>query len=542
MNIEFKSYIISRTSNITNKSCIFFFLFSVISTFSSGQTWDISGKIIDGLTRDPVDYAYVTAIGDTAFAVTDAEGNYTIHISRKATAISILADGYTKFTIPVKDIIKLKLNVELTANVSQLSTEAKKKEERPVDNIVEKIIENRDKNDPENNDYLSYRTYEKMEFDVANVSDELKEKKIMQPFSFMFDNMDSITTNGKPFLPFFFTETISDVHYQNKPKQKREIVIASKSAGIENLTLIQHLKDIYRDITLYDNYVNVFGKSFISPVSTEGMKHYNYTIKDSSIIDGKKCYKINFTAKKKFELTFNGEFWFHDTTFAVQRITLYLIKNPTINFVDDFKYVKVFTNVEGNKWIPYHEQLVVQFSNRVKGMSIIGRKSQYYADTKINQPPEDTVFKTTSTIRFDPKAFDQSNSYWRKNRLEKLTDREKDIYDIVDTLKKLPAFQLYVGTIVVILSGHVPYGKIDYGPYYNFISKNTVEGWRFRFGGRTNEKFSTHWQFEGYGAYGTEDGKFKYMGGIRYTLKRKPFKAIGFQYKNDLVQPGLYEG
>ncbi|MEO5570365.1 MAG: DUF5686 family protein, partial [Bacteroidia bacterium] len=42
--------------------------------------------------------------------------------------------------------------------------------------------------------------------------------------------------------------------------------------------------------------------------------------------------------------------------------------------------------------------------------------------------------------------------------------------------------------------------------------------------------------------YGTEDGKFKYMGGIRYTLKRKPFKAIGFQYKNDLVQPGLYEG
>ena len=25
-------------------------------------------------------------------------------------------------------------------------------------------------------------------------------------------------------------------------------------------------------------------------------------------------------------------------------------------------------------------------------------------------------------------------------------------------------------------------------------------------------------------------------------LKRKPFKAIGFQYKNDVVQPGLYEG
>jgi len=542
LNLHRKVEAVPRTLNAVHLFFLLFFATLIFSSQSQAQTWSISGKVIDALTREPVDYAYITAEGDATFALSDIDGNYTINITSAATAIVVLADGYTKLTIPVKNITNLKLNIELTANASVLATEARNEGERPVERLVEKIIENREKNDPQNNDYFSYRTYEKIEFDLANVSEKIKEKRMMKPFAFIFDNMDSVTTNGKPFLPFFFTETLSDVHHKSKLKQKREIVIASKTAGIENLTLIQLLKDIYRDITIYDNYINVFGKSFISPVSAEGLKHYYYTIKDTSIIDGRTCYKIIFSAKHKFDLTFSGEIWFHDTTFAVQRITMYLGKSAMINFVDDFKYVKVFKNVTDNKWVPDREQLVVQFSTREKGMSIIGRKSQYYDDSKINQPPADSVFKITSTIRFDPDAYDQTNRYWRDHRLEKLTDREKDIYDLVDTLKKLPAFQIYVGSVVVALTGYVPYGKIDYGPYYNLVSSNTVEGLRFRFGGRTNDKFSTHLQLEGYGAYGTSDGVFKYMGGIRYAIKRKPYKAIGFQYKNDVVQPGLYEG
>ncbi|MEP7170468.1 MAG: DUF5686 family protein, partial [Bacteroidota bacterium] len=464
--VHCKSYIVNCTFYIV----IFFLILFFPSTCKAQQTWSISGKVVDALTHEPVDYAYITAEGDASFAITDADGNYTINISSAATAINVLADGYAKFTIAVKDIVKLKLNVELTANASQLATEALKNEERPVQRMVEKIIENREKNDPVNNDYFSYHTYEKIEFDLANVSEKIKEKKIMKPFAFMFDNMDSVTTNGKPFLPFFFTETLSDVYHEHKPQQKREIVIASKTAGVENLTLIQLLKDIYRDITIYDNYINVFGKSFISPVSIEGLKHYDYIIRDTTIIDGKTCYKIIFTAKKKFDLTFNGEFWFHDTTFAVQRITMFLTKDAMINFVDDFKFVKVYKNIDDNKWVPDHEQLVVQFSNREKGMSIIGRKTQNYSDLKINQPPADSIFKLKSTIRFHPMAYDQSKEFWRDNRLEKLTDREKDIFDRVDTLKKLPAFKLYIGSVVVALTGYIPYGKIDYGPYYHLIS------------------------------------------------------------------------
>ncbi len=452
-----------------------------------------------------------------------------------------MADGYVTAKIAVSSFKQLTVNFELTANAKMLAEKARTEGERPVDWYVKKIIENKDNNDAENNDYFSYRSHEKMEFDLTDIDEKVKQKKMMQPFAFMFENMDTVFSNAAPFLPFFFTETLSEVYHRNNPKQKREIVTASQSAGVENLTIIQLLKDIYRDITIYDNYINILGKSYISPVSDEGIKHYKYYITDSTYVGNRWCFKIVFKAKKKYEPTFNGEFWFHDTTFALQRINMFLTEDALLNFVDEFAYVKVFSNVGSTKWVPEREQLVVKFTNREKGMSIIGRKSKYYAGIKINKAPDEEIFKSRSYIRFQPSTFDHNNFYWRDNRLEKLTEREKDIYDLVDTLKTLPAFQVYVGLIVVALTGYAEIGKINYGPWYHLVSRNDVENVRFRFGGRTNDKFSPYVQLEGYGAYGTRDEKFKYMGGIRYTLQRKPFKAIGFQYKNDYVQPGLHE-
>lgn len=521
----------------------FFCLLSLLLFACSlhAQTWQINGRITDALTREPISYAYVAATGDSAFAFTDNDGNFIINIGSGTKTLAASARGYVTVTIPVSGIKKLHVDFEMTSNASQLKKLANKEGERPVELYVKKIVDNRQVNNALNNKYFSYHSYEKMEFDLTDISDKQRAKKAMQPFAFIFDNADSVTTNGKPYVPLFLSESVSDVYHRTNPVQKIEIVRASKTAGIEKLSLIQVLKDIYRDITLYDDYINVFGKSFISPVSYEGLKHYNYAITDSSVIFGKWCYKITFTADKRFEPTFNGDFWFNDSTFALQRITLSLNKTAMINFVEDFAYVKVFSYAEENRWIPAREHLVVKFANHQDGMSIVGRKTKFFTNTKIDDASSDSVFEKKSYIYMDPLAFDRNKAYWRKNRSEVLTQRESDIYELLDTLKKLPAFQVYVGALIVGLSGYAEIGKINYGPWYNLVSRNNIEGARFRFGGRTNDKFSTKWQLEGYGAYGTKDGKFKYMTGVRYTLQRKPFRAIGFQYKNDYVQPGLNE-
>lgn len=521
---------------------LFFTVFLVwVHGIAVAQTWEITGRVTDAFTKEPLQFVYISATGDTCFAFSDSKGRYKITVTSKSGELRAVNKGYLPVTIPIKSHNKLVINFEMNASAVKMASEAHSEGNRAVEDYVSKIYENRDINNPIFNDYYSYRSYEKMQFDLNDITEELKEKKILRPFEKLLVYADTVESNESPVLPFFFTESVSDVYHRSKPLQKCEIVRANRSAGVENLTVIQLLRDIYRNIAVYDDYVNVFGKSFISPVSKEGMKHYYYYITDSTFIEGRKCYKVDFIAKKKHELTFSGNIWFNDTTFALQRITLYLGRNARLNFVDEFAYVKVFKTIDNGKWVPSHEQLIVRFSTRQKGMSITARKTKYYHNQEINVFKHDSVFKSHSYIKFDTEAFDRSREYWRKTRLEDLTEREADIFELVDTLKEMPAFQIYVATIVVALTGHVEIGKFDVGPYYHLVSKNDVEGYRMRFGGRTNDKFSQRWRFEGYGAYGTKDKTFKYMAGIRYTILKKPFHAIGYQFKDDVVQPGLHE-
>jgi hypothetical protein len=61
-----------------------------------------------------------------------------------------------------------------------------------------------------------------------------------------------------------------------------------------------------------------------------------------------------------------------------------------------------------------------------------------------------------------------------------------------------------------------------------------VEGWRFRFGGRTSEIFSKWYELFGYVAYGLKDEKWKYSIGFKTFVTKKPNRQIfGINYKSD---------
>ena len=47
----------------------------------------------------------------------------------------------------------------------------------------------------------------------------------------------------------------------------REELLGNKNSGFnENQTLISDLKDIYDEVDIYDNYLQFFDKSFVSPL------------------------------------------------------------------------------------------------------------------------------------------------------------------------------------------------------------------------------------------------------------------------------------
>jgi len=506
-----------------------------------GQTTKVSGKVSDALTNEPVPFANVAFKGTRIGAVTDINGNFTIETNEPTDSLTASFVGYKAVTLKINRGKSQTANFLLKTSEVELLEVVVKAGENPANILIKKVIDHKDENDRNRHEYFSYELYNKLEFDLTDIPPDFKEKKLVKPFAFIFDNVDSNVTNSKPFLPFFITETISDVQYRKNPKATKERIKASKISGLENESVTQFLGDMYQNIDVYDNYMNIFGKSFVSPVSNVGLLYYKYYLTDSAFFDNQWCYKLKFKPRRKQELTFTGECWIHDTTFAIRKIDIRVVDDANINFVEDLAVVKEYTRVDNQYWMLSKEMLVVDFAARKDGMGLIGRRSASYKDFTINVPIPEESLSGPENIVVDDNSTGKDESFWAEARHDSLSDREKKIYSMVDTIKTLPAFRTYVDIITLFFTGHYEVGKFEIGPYFTLFSFNQVEGARFRLGGRTGPKFSERLRLEGYAAYGAKDEEFKYMGGFRYFLQTKPRMAIGARYKNDVVQLGQSE-
>ena len=501
----------------------------------------MSGKVTDKLTGEPIPFANVAFKGTLIGTQTDFDGNYKLSTDKPADSLTASFVGYTPVTLPVRKGSVQTVNFLLKVNQVALKEVEVFAGENPANIILRNIIDNKDKNDKDRLASYQYEVYNKMEFDMTDIPPDFKDKKLIKPFAFIFDNMDSSVSNSKPFLPFFITENLSDVYYRKSPRARKEIIKASKVSGLENESVTQFLGDMYQNIDIYNNYVDIFGKSFVSPISNLGMVYYKYYLLDSAFISNQWCYKLKFKPRRKQELTFIGEFWVHDTTWAIKKIDMRVVDDANINFVEDLAVVKEYERVEDKYWMMTKELLVVDFAARKDGLGFIGRKSTSYRDFVINQEIPQARFDGSLEVDILDSASAKTDDFWREARHDSLSEREKKIYHMVDTIKTLPAFKTYVDIVTLFFTGYKEFGKIELGPYYTLLSFNQIEGARFRFGGRTSPQFSDRLRLEGYVAYGTTDQKFKYSGGFRYFLNKKPREAVGATYKYDVLQLGQSE-
>jgi hypothetical protein len=504
---------------------------------SSQTTTVVKGKIADAITREPLPFVNLIFKGTSVGGTTDIEGNYTMSTTLKVDSIVISYVGYNKVTRVIKPGITQEVNIGLRQGVDLITVEVKAGE-NPAWRILRKIIANKDRNDREKLVSYEYEVYNKVEFDLNNISEDFKNSKLLQPFSFIFDNIDSSNAKEKPYLPLFMTEALSDFYYRGNPKTRNEVIKASKVAGIQNESVSQFMGDMYQNVNIYDNTILVFGKDFVSPISDNALLFYKFYLIDSTVIDGHKCYQLQFKPKRKQELTFTGNLWAADTTFGIIQIEMAIASDANINFINATNVVQQYTYVD-SVWMMEKERLVIDFNpfpieqKKKSVMGIYGRKTASYSNFKINQPREDSFYSLTENLKVADDAFKKSEEYWKQHRLDSLSKNEKQIYHMVDTLQTLPIYHTWVDVLQIFVTGYKVKGNFEYGPYYNMLSFNEIEGTRFRFGGRTSNKFSRWYELNGYAAYGTRDEKFKYSLGLRAFISKKPRALVGMTYKND---------
>ena len=285
---------------------LFISLFS-LSLF--GQKTIVTGKVSDAETGEVMPFVNLLFKGGKVGTSTDFQGNYRIETYYPSDSLICSFVGYRPQVKAVKrdqsQVVDFKM-VAGSVALQQVEILGSKKDKNPALTLLEKVIDYKPVNNREKLDAYEYETYNKIEFDLNNIDEKMGNSKVLKPFKFIFDNID--TTDEKASLPFFMTETISEYYFRSEPKKSKEIIKGTKVSGLENESVSQFLGDMYQNINIYENYLHFFGKGFVSPIADFGAFSYRYYIVDSAYIDNVWCYKLDFTPRRQNELTFKGTY------------------------------------------------------------------------------------------------------------------------------------------------------------------------------------------------------------------------------------------
>ena len=526
-----------------------FFLITVsllIMFQASSQIKKINGVIRDKQSDEPIPFGSVYFKLSGKGVLTDTAGRFSFSLDRWIAndTIRISSVGYNVVYIPLAAIkdsasLTIKLEVQTFANDAVV----KVKYNRALW-FWKKIMKNKPIHDRTHWNNFSYEIYNKLELDLENLNtSKLSQNKLLKPLSFVLNYIDS-TSEEKPFLPAYLIETLSDYYYQKSPHKAKEIIKATKTNGIDNESVIKELGGMYQNIDVYSNFIPVFDKQFISPFNDNGSSYYNFKLLDTQYLSKKRLVHFRFTPKHKGEDVFEGDCWVHDTTFAIQKITLRPSVDANINFISGLTLIQEFKLVNDTTWFLYKDKFVADISPiGSKKISLRGRKTTTYKNVVINDSAilkklEEN--KKAEEITLLPKVLDKPDSFWTQNRHEELSKSEKTVYVVLDTLQKNPTYIHYRNTIAFLFSGTKDIGNFRIGPWYYWLSANNWEGARMRFDFSTNKDFDKHWYFNTYLAYGFGDNKFKGRGEIRYEFNWTPWSYISLSYKNDLDNGQMY--
>jgi hypothetical protein len=512
------------------------------------------GKVLVGIARDehsfePVPFASVRFRIAQSGTLADSSGSFwLLQGPHSKDTLEITSVGYQDFIQPIDFSAVTGDTLRITANMvrgKMIAAVTLKVKVNRAHILWKRIIAHKPMNDRYRFNNFSYQLYNKLELDLKNINkDKLSQMKLLKPFSFIFENVD--TAEGASFLPAYLTEAISNYYYQKNPVKRREVFEAVNTVGVNNESVSKLLGGMDQNVNFYDNFIPVFDKLFISPIADNSEDYYNYKIADTQHLGGKRIIHLLFSPKHKGTNTFEGDCWVHDTTNAIQKMNLRLDASANVNYVQKLSLIQEYQMINDSTWFLAKDKFVVDVNPIGKNsIAFIGRKTTTYQNIVVNDSSvvkELDKNKKKEEVILPPSASYKNEDYWAQSRPEDLTEGEKKVYKMIDTLLSLPAFQRYTRMINFIGTGYLPVGKFLIGPWQNWYYVNSVEGSRLRFDLGTNSKWQKYTILHGYLAYGFGDQKWKGEMDGMYLFKRHPRMYIYGEYRNDFDYNQQYVG
>ena len=522
----------------------FYFLLLIFSSFFAHSQSKVSGQVKDEF-GDPIAYANVFFKDSNDGTITNENGRFYLETYETHSFVVFSFVGYKTLEIELTEKNNFKMDVVLEEESASLEevvifSGKQSKKNNPAIDILRKIWENRRANGVRKFKQYTYDKYEKLEFDLNTIDSGLINSRTFRGMEFIFDQVDTSRITGNTYLPLFINEAFSKVYGDNIINKETEVLEGNKNSGFENnQTFIELIKDLYADFDIYDNHLKFFNVAFTSPLSKTGINVYNYVLLDSAYLGDKWCYNIIYYPRRKNELTFKGDFWVNDSTWAVKEINLQASKSANLNWIREIYIEQEYDVLNDSTFLITKDYMLSDFSFRKKESAngMYGKRTTLYDNYEFDIPKEESFYKEN----IDPykyEVYNRSDQFWEERRMEALSKDEKGVYKMLDTLITVPRFKNLYTIGALIASGYYEFKGFDAGPVFSIFGYNEVEGLRLRLGGRTYFGQNDPWRIEGFGAYGFKDQKFKYGLSGKVLVSKKNRKILFGGYRKDIEQTG----
>ena len=507
------------------------------------QSMAASGQVLQGVVKDshneePIPFVSIEVMPAKRGTITDSLGFFSIQLQGwQADSVIISYVGYASKVLYLQ---QLDLTKPLQIQLERQTTGGVVVRTKANWGLIlwRKIVRNKPRNDRSRFQNFSYEVHNKLELDINKINaDKLRDMKLLKPFAFILQNVDS-SESGVPILPIFLTETMSDYWHSKSPNRSREEIKASKTNGIDNESVTQQLGGMYQNVNVYSNFIPVFDKQFVSPLSDNGDAYYQYRVADTVLLNGRRYFHWLFSPRRKGENCFEGDAWIHDSSFAVQRISLRLDASANVNYVENLSIYQDYRLINDSVWFLSKDKFIADIypiGKNKTGMK--GRKTTTYRNVLVN---DEAVLRQLARNKLQeevmvlPGAEEKPEGYWHDSRHEELNKQEQSIYKMIDTLQQMPLFKKYYNTISFLTTGYKPIGNYEIGPWFNWVSLNAWEGLRMRFDLGTTPGFNRNMYLHGYLAYGFGDRRLKGKAEMYYFFNKSPRKMLHLSYLSDL--------
>ena len=493
----------------------------------------VNGFIRDAVTKRPMPFVTVV-FKDGKGVSSDDNGTYSIETKNlKFNTIIFSYVGYVSVSKKIRPGEEQSVDIDLEMNNAMKEVIVKRGRGRyrnknnPAVELIDKVIDNKEKNRISSYDYVQYQQYEKIGLSLANKPEKILKNKLFRSFKFIMENVDTTTVPGKSLLPIYIEEKLVDKYHRKDPNADKERILGEKKVNygdfIDNAGISSYIKSLYADINIYDNTIPLLQQQFLSPIADMGPAFYRYYIRDTTELDGIKLIRLFFTPKNPNDLIFRGTMFITlDGNYSIQKIEMTISKKANVNWTRELQIKQDFEKGPDGRYHVIKSDMFTEFAliNSSSG-SMYGERLVSLKDFKINVPAPDSIYKAKDEVKLFDETAPVNDSFWIASRHIPLSNVEAKAYYNIDSLKNTRKFKTFMTVITALFTGYVVLGDYEIGNTNTFYSFNPVEGFRLRLGGRTTPKFNRNLYFDNYIAYGFLDKRYKYGTGVTYSFNHK---------------------